>query len=118
MPSRPPSPLASTSSSMKSGTNEAVEGSVAKTRMRPSFSRTNQREPSAGSFSIATGCSNDSSGNTRLTAMAAVLAAVWLHGRAGELGAARLGEKSLIATDLLNDLPEAIRDSRNLANGD
>jgi ADP-dependent NAD(P)H-hydrate dehydratase / NAD(P)H-hydrate epimerase len=41
---------------------------------------------------------------------AALLAAVWLHGRAGELGAAKLGEKSLIATDLLTFLPEAMRE--------
>jgi len=41
---------------------------------------------------------------------AVLLAAVWLHGRAGELGAAKLGEKSLIATDLLTFLPEAMRE--------
>ncbi len=40
----------------------------------------------------------------------AVLAAVYLHGRAGELGAAKLGEKSLIATDLFQFLPEAMRE--------
>jgi ADP-dependent NAD(P)H-hydrate dehydratase / NAD(P)H-hydrate epimerase len=40
----------------------------------------------------------------------AVLAAVYLHGRAGELGAAKLGEKSLIATDLFEFLPEAMRE--------
>ncbi len=38
----------------------------------------------------------------------AVLAAVWLHGRAGELGAADFGEQPLIATDLLAYLPDAI----------
>ncbi|MEO8098005.1 MAG: NAD(P)H-hydrate dehydratase [Acidobacteriota bacterium] len=40
----------------------------------------------------------------------AVRAAVWLHGRAGELGAAELTEQCLIATDLLNYLPKAIRE--------
>jgi len=40
----------------------------------------------------------------------ALLAAVYLHGRAGEVGAIRLGEKSLIATDLFEFLPEAIRE--------
>jgi hydroxyethylthiazole kinase-like uncharacterized protein yjeF len=40
----------------------------------------------------------------------ALLAAVYLHGRAGELGAIRLGEKSLIATDLFEFLPEAMRE--------
>lgn len=38
----------------------------------------------------------------------AVAAAVWLHGRCGELGAAAYGEKALIATDLLEFLPEAM----------
>ncbi len=44
----------------------------------------------------------------------AVLAAVWLHGRAGELGARELGEQALVATDLLRFLPAAIDDARNL----
>jgi hydroxyethylthiazole kinase-like uncharacterized protein yjeF len=39
----------------------------------------------------------------------AILASVWLHGRAGEIGARDLGEQSLIATDVLRHLPEAIR---------
>ena len=39
----------------------------------------------------------------------AVALAVWLHGQSGQLGAAELGEKSLIATDLLRYLPEAMR---------
>jgi hydroxyethylthiazole kinase-like uncharacterized protein yjeF len=38
----------------------------------------------------------------------AVAAAVYLHGLAGEIGARALGEKSLIATDLLKYLPEAV----------
>lgn len=40
----------------------------------------------------------------------AVRAAVWLHGRAGELGAEELTEQCLIATDLLHYLPGAIRE--------
>jgi len=40
----------------------------------------------------------------------AVRAAVWLHGRAGELGAEALTEQCLIATDLLHYLPKAIRE--------
>ena len=43
----------------------------------------------------------------------ALLAAVYLHGRAGELGAAKLGEKTLIATDLFEFLPEAMREVAN-----
>jgi NAD(P)H-hydrate epimerase len=42
----------------------------------------------------------------------AVIAAVWLHGRAGEIGGARLGEESFIATDLLRFLPSAILECR------
>ena len=45
----------------------------------------------------------------------AVLAAVYLHGRAGELGAAQLGEKTLIATDLFEFLPEAMRELADLS---
>jgi NAD(P)H-hydrate epimerase len=40
----------------------------------------------------------------------AVRAAVWLHGRAGELGAEELTEQCLIATDILRYLPRAIRE--------
>lgn len=40
----------------------------------------------------------------------AVLAAVYLHGLAGELGARALGQKALIATDLFQYLPEAMRE--------
>ena len=45
----------------------------------------------------------------------ALLAAVWLHGRAGELGAAKIGEKPLIATDLFQFLPEAMREVADLS---
>ena len=47
---------------------------------------------------------------------AAILAGVYLHGRAGQLGAAKLGEKCLIATDLLQFLPEAMREVADLSN--
>jgi hydroxyethylthiazole kinase-like uncharacterized protein yjeF len=40
----------------------------------------------------------------------AVRAAVWLHGRAGEIGAEELTDKCVIATELLHYLPRAIRD--------
>ncbi len=40
----------------------------------------------------------------------AIAAAVYLHGLAGELGAAALGEKCLIATDLLRYLPAALEE--------
>jgi NAD(P)H-hydrate epimerase len=42
----------------------------------------------------------------------AVRAAVWLHGRAGELAAEALTEQCVLATDLLTFLPAAIRECR------
>jgi len=39
----------------------------------------------------------------------AVIAAVYLHGLAGDVAAERMGEHSLVATDLLDALPEAFR---------
>jgi NAD(P)H-hydrate epimerase len=44
----------------------------------------------------------------------AILAAVWLHGRAGEIGPEEIGEKAFIASDVLRFLPEAMRDVSNL----
>jgi NAD(P)H-hydrate epimerase len=41
---------------------------------------------------------------------AAVLAAVYLHGRAAQLGALETGEKSFVATDVLKYLPAAMRE--------
>ena len=38
----------------------------------------------------------------------AIPAAVWLHGRAGDLAAARLGEYGMTPTDLLAEIPNAI----------
>jgi NAD(P)H-hydrate epimerase len=40
----------------------------------------------------------------------AVLAAVWLHGRSGEIGAAEIGEQSFVAMELLHYLPTAMRE--------
>ena len=40
--------------------------------------------------------------------VSAVSAAVYLHGLAGEIGARALGEKCLIATDILKYLPKAM----------
>ena len=44
--------------------------------------------------------------------MRAVVAAVWLHGRCGELAAKRLGDEATLATDLLDALPEAMNELR------
>lgn len=43
----------------------------------------------------------------------AVAAAVYLHGRSGELGAMKLTEQSFLAADLLTFLPDAIHDLYN-----
>jgi NAD(P)H-hydrate epimerase len=39
----------------------------------------------------------------------AVTAAVYMHGQAGDVAAEKMGEHSLVATDLLDALPEAFR---------
>ena len=61
-----------------------------------------------GSGDILTGMMAGLLAQTPQEMEAAVAAAVYLHGRAGELGAAALGEQALIATDLLEFLPEAV----------
>jgi NAD(P)H-hydrate epimerase len=45
----------------------------------------------------------------------AVAAAVYLHGLAGQLGARELGEKPLVATDLLRYLPPALEECARLS---
>jgi NAD(P)H-hydrate epimerase len=47
----------------------------------------------------------------------AVIAAVHLHGLAGDVARESMGEHSLIATDLLKALPEAFRRTRQAARG-
>jgi ADP-dependent NAD(P)H-hydrate dehydratase / NAD(P)H-hydrate epimerase len=42
-------------------------------------------------------------------AFEAVLAAVYLHGLAGDIARETMGEHSLVATDLITALPEAFR---------
>ena len=49
---------------------------------------------------------------------AAVVAAVYLHGLAGEIGARALGEKCLIATDILEYLPDAMEECADLSHGE
>jgi NAD(P)H-hydrate epimerase len=48
----------------------------------------------------------------------AVAAAVYLHGLAAQLGVRQLGEKCLIATDVLRFLPAAMEECANLSHGD
>jgi ADP-dependent NAD(P)H-hydrate dehydratase len=45
-----------------------------------------------------------------LTAFDAAVLGAWVHGRAGDLGAAKLGQTSLTATDLIDFLPAAFRE--------
>jgi NAD(P)H-hydrate repair Nnr-like enzyme with NAD(P)H-hydrate dehydratase domain len=45
----------------------------------------------------------------------AVIAAVHLHGLAGDVARESMGEHSLVATDLVKALPEAFRRVRELA---
>jgi NAD(P)H-hydrate epimerase len=47
----------------------------------------------------------------------AVAAAVYLHGLAGQIGARELGEKCLVATDLLHYLPRAMEECAALSHG-
>ena len=63
----------------------------------------------AGAGDILTGLIAGLLAQHREHPRAAVLAAVWLHGKAGELAAGKLGESAVIATDLLSFLPDAIR---------
>ena len=48
-------------------------------------------------------------------AVEAVLAAVYLHGLAGDIARESMGEHSLVATDLVKALPEAFRRVRKQA---
>jgi NAD(P)H-hydrate epimerase len=45
----------------------------------------------------------------------AVIAAVYLHGLAGDVARESMGEQSLVATDLVKALPEAMRRARAAA---
>ena len=61
-----------------------------------------------GSGDILTGLISGFLAQFPKSAEEAVAAAVYLHGLAGEIGARAVGEKSLIATDILKYLPDAI----------
>ena len=47
----------------------------------------------------------------------AIAAAVYLHGLSGEIGAREMGEKCLIATDLLRYLPAAMEQCAHIQDG-
>lgn len=67
----------------------------------------------AGSGDILTGIIASLLAQYPDAAKAAILAAVWLHGKAGECAEAKLTERCVIATDLLTYLPEAFRDAHH-----
>jgi ADP-dependent NAD(P)H-hydrate dehydratase / NAD(P)H-hydrate epimerase len=63
-----------------------------------------------GSGDVLTGLTAGMMAQFRNEPELAVAAAVYLHGRAGELGATKLTEQAFLATDLLTFLPAAIHD--------
>jgi hydroxyethylthiazole kinase-like uncharacterized protein yjeF len=67
----------------------------------------------AGSGDILTGMIAGFLAQSPQQSKEAILAAVWLHGRAGEHAESKLTERGVIATDLLTYLPDAIRDAHN-----
>ncbi|HKT69825.1 MAG TPA: NAD(P)H-hydrate dehydratase, partial [Terriglobales bacterium] len=69
---------------------------------------------SGGMGDILTGLVAGMLGQSKDATMA-VLAAVYLHGLAGDVACEQTGEQSLIATDLLGALPEAFRRVRTEA---
>ncbi len=66
-----------------------------------------------GTGDILTGMVSGMIGQHTKDAFAAVLAAVHLHGLAGDVMRESVGEHSLVATDLLRGLPEAFRRTQN-----
>jgi len=70
-----------------------------------------------GTGDILTGITASLMAQYPVNRLRAVLGAVYLHGLAGDVMRDRLAEHSLIATDLLDGLPEAIRRVRNYGHG-
>src|SRR5450631_4116291 len=62
-----------------------------------------------GTGDILTGMTAGIIGQMQSDVARAVISAVYLHGLAGNVAADRMGEHSLVATDLLSGLPEAFR---------
>jgi NAD(P)H-hydrate epimerase len=63
----------------------------------------------AGSGDILTGLIAGLAAQHPARLLEATLGAAWLHGKAGEIAAAQLGELPVIATDLVRCLPDALR---------
>ncbi len=62
-----------------------------------------------GTGDILTGMTAGIIGQMQKDVARAVVAAVYMHGLAGDVAAEKMGEHSLVATDLLGALPEAFR---------
>jgi ADP-dependent NAD(P)H-hydrate dehydratase / NAD(P)H-hydrate epimerase len=62
-----------------------------------------------GTGDILTGMTVGIIGQMQNDVARAAIAAVYMHGLAGDIAAAKVGEHSLVATDLLGALPEAFR---------
>jgi len=62
----------------------------------------------AGSGDVLTGIITGFLAQSPKQALEAVIAGVYLHGLAGDLAAKSLGQRSLIASDLIKQLPAAI----------
>ena len=62
-----------------------------------------------GTGDILTGMTAGIIGQMQNDVARAVVAAVYMHGLAGDVAAEKMGEHSLVATDLLGALPEAFR---------
>jgi len=80
----------------------AMQGIAATPSSAPSMAK-------GGTGDVLTGLTAGLIAQTRDIGLA-VRAAVWLHGRAGELAAEELTEYCVLATDLLTYLPRAIRE--------
>ncbi len=114
-----PSPQAAAELARRSGTVVVLKGhrSTISDGQRTDVNTTgNPGMASGGSGDVLTGlvaallCQ-------RLAAWEAARLGVFLHGLAGDLGAAELGEESLTASDLVRFLPPAFRRYRELAAG-
>jgi NAD(P)H-hydrate epimerase len=69
-----------------------------------------------GTGDILTGMTAGLIGQSTDDELTAVVAAVYLHGMAGDIARERLGEKCLVASDLLSGLPEAFRRATEASN--
>jgi ADP-dependent NAD(P)H-hydrate dehydratase len=67
----------------------------------------------AGAGDVLTGVTSALAGQG-LSSFDATVLAVYVHGLAGDLAAARLGQVSLIATDLIDTLPEAFQQTAHV----